>query len=211
MATKATYTAQYLQMFNTMQIKPEKMAEVNAAVKKINAGIARYKSLQQTTNVPWFVIGLIHHMEANCDFTKHLHNGDPLTARTKQVPAGYPKTGTPPFTWEASATDALKLKALDKVTDWSIGNMLYLLENFNGAGYRNRGIVSPYLWSYSNLYTKGKYVADGVFDANAVSKQAGVAVILKQVMKANNLLTAAVVAGGSGLLLLFIAAAILIK
>jgi lysozyme family protein len=46
-------------------------------------------------------------------------------------------------------------------------------------GYRRRGVPSPYLWSFSNLYTKGKFVADGHFDANAVSAQCGAAVMLK--------------------------------
>jgi hypothetical protein len=41
-----------------------------------------------------------------------------------------------------------------------------------------------------------------VYSATAVSKQAGVAVILKQVMITNNLLTTAVIAGGSGLIVL---------
>lgn len=38
---------------------------------------------------------------------------------------------------------------------------------------------SPYLWSYSNHYSKGKYVRDRVFDPEAVSDQCGAAVLLK--------------------------------
>ena len=52
----------------------------------------------------------------------------------------------------------------------------------NGFGYRrfHSGVLSPYLWSYSNHYTSGKYVADGTFDPDAVSKQCGSAVILRR-------------------------------
>jgi lysozyme family protein len=57
--------------------------------------------------------------------------------------------------------------------------MLYLLEAYNGFGYRPRGVPTPYLWSFSNLYRSGKYVADGKFDRNAVSKQCGAAVMLR--------------------------------
>jgi lysozyme family protein len=57
--------------------------------------------------------------------------------------------------------------------------VLYVLEGYNGFGYRSKGIRSPYLWSFSNLYEKGKYVADHQFDPNAVSKQVGSAVLLK--------------------------------
>jgi lysozyme family protein len=41
-------------------------------------------------------------------------------------------------------------------------------------------VKSPYLWSFSNHYTKGKYVADGHFDSNAVSQQCGGMVLLKR-------------------------------
>ena len=42
---------------------------------------------------------------------------------------------------------------------------LYELERYNGFGYRDRRpqVLSPYLWSFSNHYSRGKYVADGRF------------------------------------------------
>jgi lysozyme family protein len=54
-----------------------------------------------------------------------------------------------------------------------------VLETYNGFGYRFQGLVSPYLWSFSNLYAKGKYVADNKFDPEAVSQQCGAGLILK--------------------------------
>jgi lysozyme family protein len=66
------------------------------------------------------------------NFNRHLHNGDPLTSRTVHVPAGRPKSGTPPFTWEQSAVDALAYDGLTQVTDWSIEHVAYVFENFNG-------------------------------------------------------------------------------
>jgi lysozyme family protein len=42
--------------------------------------------------------------------------------------------------------------------------MLYLLEKYNGFGYRLKQLSTPYLWSFSNFYTKEKFVADGVFN-----------------------------------------------
>jgi len=39
------------------------------------------------------------------------------------------------------------------------------------------------LWSFSNHYTKGKYVKDGVFDPNAVSQQVGSALVLKRLVE----------------------------
>jgi lysozyme family protein len=57
--------------------------------------------------------------------------------------------------------------------------MLYLLEKYNGFGYRNQGLQTPYLWSFSNLYQKGKYTVDSRFDPEAVSEQCEAAVMLK--------------------------------
>jgi lysozyme family protein len=207
MALNNPHTNKYLQLFNAMQINSNRVAEIDSIVKKINAGKARYQAVETITGVPWFFIGVLHYMEASCDFTKHLHNGDPLTARTVQVPAGRPKTGAAPFTWQTSAIDALTYKGYNKVTEWTVPNIIFLFEKFNGMGYHSKGINSPYLWSFSNQYSKGKYVKDGVYDANAVSKQAGAAVILKRVMEKNNLLTAVVATGGAvtaiSLILLF--------
>lgn len=198
------YSQKYTGLFDTMVIKPEKLAIVDAAVTKINAGKNQYLQIEAHTGVPWFVVGLIHYMEAGCNFSRHLHNGDPLNARTVQVPKGLPKQGNPPFSFFESAVDAIRYQKLDSVKDWSVGNILKLLEDFNGRGYRNMGVPSPYLWSFSNHYIKGKYVADHIYNPEAVSKQAGVAVIMRRVMEKNNLLKTA--AGFGAAVVFFISA-----
>ena len=109
----------------------------------------------------------------------HLHNGDPLTGRTVRVPAGRPTRGTPPFSWEESATDAITVNRYDKWNDWSIAGMLVAWERYNGLGYRPHGIHSPYVWACTDLYARGRYVADGRFDANAESRQCGAVAMLK--------------------------------
>ena len=142
----------------------------------------RYEAVAQQTGVPWFVVGLIHMMEADGDFETHLHNGDPLTARTRRIPRGRPPGAAPPFTWEESAVDALRLKRFEKIGDWSVERIAYELERYNRWGYRlhHPTTLSPYLWSGSQHYARGKYVADGVWSSTAVSQQIGVMVILQQ-------------------------------
>lgn len=131
----------------------------------------------------WWLVALIHEMECTQNFHCHLHNGDPLTAKTVHVPAGRP-LGDPPFTFLESAVDAIQMKGADRITDWSIGNVLYFLEGFNGYGYsRYMGINSPYLWSGCNHYTCGKYVADGKYDPKAVSSQIGIALMMKKLLE----------------------------
>src|SRR5690606_7467709 len=96
------------------------------------ANKSRYKAVEAASGVPWHFIAVVHNMESSQRFDRHLHNGDPLTARTVQVPKGRPQTGNPPFTWEASATDALAFEGLGAGTDWSLAGTLYRLEAYNG-------------------------------------------------------------------------------
>ncbi len=177
--------ASYSRLFDTCVIRPEKYPEINQLVKIIVTNRSRYEAVGTPLGIPWFFIGIVHCMECGLKFTSHLHNGDPLTAKTVQVPAGRPKVGNPPYTWEYSATDALTYDKMDQWKDWSLPGLLYKLEGYNGYGYRrlSEPINSPYLWSYTNHYTKGKYVKDGEYSATAVSKQCGSAAILRRLVE----------------------------
>ena len=140
----------------------------------------RYDRVAQRAGVPWYVIAAIHGLEASFNFCAHYHNGDfPLSTRTRQVPANRPPVWLPPSDWEASALDALQLLGFTGATDWSLPRTLYRLEAYNGFGYRRIGRASPYLWSFSNHYERGKFVADGRVDLRARSQQCGAAVMLK--------------------------------
>ena len=132
------------------------------------------------TPIKWFHIGLIHEMECSQNFNCYLGNGQPLNKRTTIVPVG-----RGPFSsFKDGAIDAIKYDRLDKVTDWGIGNALYIFEGFNGYGYSlYKGINSPYIWSGSNQYTSGKYVSDGVYDKDAVSGQIGIALLYKRLLE----------------------------
>ena len=177
----------YQRRFDSCAIRPNRMADVDALVAQIAANRKRYAAAGNPVGTPWYVVGVIHALESSLNFGRHLHNGDPLTARTVQVPAGRPKTGQPPFTWEASASDALRYQGFDKWKDWSIPGTLFKLEGYNGFGYRDHhpDVPSPYLWSFSNHYSRGKYVADGKWSQTAVSAQCGVAVLLRRMAEKN--------------------------
>lgn len=176
----------YLNLYNTMVIDPAKMGFVTPIVNRIvkNTGIYQNIAYKVNISMPYWFVAVIHLQECNLLFDRHLHNGDPLTHRTTHVPMGYPKfapTGlNKAYTFEESAIDALKLSKVDKITDWSMSNMLKTLEGYNGFGYLHHDINTPYLWSFTNQYTKGKYISDGHFDSNAVSKQLGIACIIKR-------------------------------
>lgn len=158
---------------NMVILKPE---TVKTQAAKIYVNIAKYQQVVDGTKIPWQFIAVTHYRESSLSFTRHPHNGDPLTARTKQVPAGRPTRGEPPFTWEESAKDAyIMFKKLDKIPLWDIETILFELEKFNGLGYKkyHPEVLSPYLWSYTQFYIKGKYASDGHFDKGLVDKQIG--------------------------------------
>jgi lysozyme family protein len=181
---------EYQTMFDTMSVSSAALSKVDAIVSVINAGRNQYQQIESATGVPWYFIGLIHHMESNNDFTKHLHNGDPLTARTVHVPVGRPVDGQPPFSFYESAVDAIHYQ--QSVGNWdndfSISGMLYKLEMYNGFGYRNVSppINSPYLWAGTNYYSSGLFTADHVYSPSAVSNQIGTAAILKRLLQTGN-------------------------
>jgi lysozyme family protein len=178
--TFAALRGEYARLWNSMAIRPGETAALDAVCRRMLAHQPRYAAVAERTGVPWPFIAIVHVRESNLSFRGHLHNGDPLTARTRQVPAGRPKAGAPPFTWEESAVDALRYHALDRVPDWTVERLAFEFERYNGFGYRRRGLSSPYLWAGSNHYHRGKYVADGVFSATAVDKQPGCLPLLQR-------------------------------
>jgi lysozyme family protein len=178
---------EYLGLFDTCSIRLDKLTEVDRIVQKINNNKSRYELVGNQLAIPWYIIAVIHNMESSLNFDYHLHNGDPLTARTVHVPSGRPISGSPPFTWEESAVDSLKFQKMNLWKDWSLAGFLFKIEEYNGWGYRSRHpeVLSPYLWSGSNHYVKGKYVADGRWSDTAVSNQIGAAVLIRRLAERN--------------------------
>ncbi len=173
---------EYEDLFNGCVIRAERMTAVEEIVSKLMTNRGRYETVAAPSGVPWFVIAVIHNMESSLDFNCHLHNGDPLSQRTVHVPSGRPVSGTPPFSWEESAADALAMRGLGPDLDWGLAGTLYQIEGYNGWGYRlyHANVLSPYLWSYSTHYSSGKYVADGTWSETAQSNQCGAAVLLRR-------------------------------
>lgn len=155
--------------------------QLNSTVEKILAHREDYLAVEADTGVPWKLIAAIHYRESANNFDTYLHNGQPLGKETTIHPKGILfEKGK----WKEAAIDAIsRIKngnpALANISpDASFGEMLEFAERYNGMGYDNRGMESPYVWSGTTNYEKGKYVADGEFDPSAVDKQLGVAPIV---------------------------------
>lgn len=175
---------QYGKMFAACQIAQKYAPVVKWHTAVLRKYEGRYRDVETKTKVPWYFIGVLHALEASFNFRGHLHNGDPLSSRTTHVPAGRPKTWLPPTDWAASAVDALTVMGFTDFKTWSLEEMLYRWEAYNGFGYRSHKVNSPYLWSFSDQYTRGKYTSDGKFSRTAVSQQCGAAVMLKALVNA---------------------------
>lgn len=177
-----TLAEEYTRLYRTCEAKSTQFDTIDKLVDLIISHRTRYEHVADDLGIPWYFIAVIHNMESSQNFSKHLHNGDPLSARTKHVPAGRPKRGNPPFSWEESAVDALKLRKLHNIKEWSLPRLLYELEGYNGWGYRlyHPHVLSPYLWSFSNHYKSGKYIADGTWSDTAKSRQCGAVLLIKR-------------------------------
>jgi len=153
---------EYLALWRSMEIRAERMPAISSTARRIVDARDRYEAISAATGVPWYVVGVIHAMECGLRFDRHLHNGDSLARRTVRVPAGRPLAGPGPFSFEESAIDALGLKRLHDVGHWDIPRIAYELERYNGWGYRlyHPEVASPYLWSGTTHYSRGKYTKD---------------------------------------------------
>lgn len=173
---------EYEELYGSMILRDEYRAEVASAATRAVAHQNQYATVADHVGVPWWWIACVHQLESGANFHTHLHNGDSLSARTVHVPAGRPLNGNPPFRWEDSAIDALQYEKLDQWDQWDLAGSLFQMEKYNGFGYRRRGVHTPYLWSGSYWYVKGKFVADDRYDPEAVSKEIGCAVLLHRLV-----------------------------
>lgn len=166
--------------------KLTRQAEFHTPVSRIVAAQNRYELIQRRTGVHWTFIACTHYRESNLDFSRQLAQGDPLSRVSTHVPKG-----RGPFSsFEDGAYDALvncspyaARNSLWSQSDVMPG-MLTLLEMYNGLGYAKRGVPSPYIWSGTDQYVKGKYISDGQYSASTVDKQLGVAGILRILLEA---------------------------
>jgi lysozyme family protein len=164
------------------KVKSHKVMQVDRVVARIIANKHRYVVVDNKTQTPWYVIAVLHNMESGGSFRHHLHEGSPLSGRTRWVPKGRPKWGKPPYKWEDSAVDAL---AYDKMGDkrWAyLFDTLWAIQCYNGTGYwkYHRSTPTPYIYAATTIERRGKYISDGKWSSTAISKQIGAGAIIKR-------------------------------
>lgn len=186
--TLARLTSEYRRLWAGMQVLPKSRRAAEAAANKIIRGKKTYLQAEKRTGVKWFVIGLIHYRESNCDFDTWLHNGDPMRRKDKPVRTVHIPIGRPPnpgVDWVEGAFDALvTVEHLDAIHSWGVEHVAFSAEKMNGFGYRNPtiDIPSPYLWGGSNRQKRGKFYADRKYSATIWDTQLGAMTVLRALM-----------------------------
>lgn len=165
--------AEYQRLLDTMQ--HTRRSQADKAARQIFANGNRFIRAGQATGVPWAFIGALDMRESDNDPRAALGQGDPWSRVSTHVPKG-----KGPFSsWEDAAVFYIGYDGLDEPpAPYDMTVVCWLGEKFNGFGYRNHGINSPYLWAGTNHYERGKYVADGAWSSSAVDQQMGIIPVL---------------------------------
>ena len=136
----------------------------------------RFLNLHKACGVPALWTMAVFEREGP-NFEDYLGNGDPLKEKTLHVPRG-----RGPFaSWEDGAADALHLDEVTTCAEWRWEAACWEWERWNGFGPRMHDRPSGYLWSGTDHYHGGKYVADGVWSRKAWDQQLGTVIIAKAI------------------------------
>ena len=151
--------------------------ELKSFKKNFEKNKAKYEEVEKRTGVPAELIAAIHWRESSGNFKTYLHNGEKLGKVTQLVPKGIYFED-----WTDAAVHAIKSHNPGIVDSGNVETWYEFAERYNGLGYRNKGVASPYVWAGTDNYTSGKYIADGKYSADHVDQQLGVALMLKTLM-----------------------------
>jgi lysozyme family protein len=183
----ATLGPEYASLLGQMKIRPERQREFENVGDKLVGFVQadRYQPVTDTLGIPQIFIAPSFEREASSNFNLSPAQGDPWREVSRHVPRGL----GPYVSWLAAALASYRLNHLDRVgaANWLWALLAYYFELFNGFGYRRHGIHSPYLFGGTNLYTRGKFILDGVFDATHEDEQLGclaMALVMTQMMPA---------------------------
>lgn len=168
------------------ELSKSQQADLDKFKKNYEAHKSEYESVAQQTDMPPELVAALHWREASGNFGTYLHQGDPLGKPATHVPSNIPVFQKDE--WDKAAAHALNLKkkckeemGMNKDTK-DKAKMAAFAERYNGMGYNNKGVTSPYVYSGMDNYTSGKYVADGVYSAGTVDQQLGVVTLAGSIM-----------------------------
>lgn len=188
MANIAALEARNAARWAAMHLRADRLPELDRVARKIFIHKARYVAIEQLLvsvgkSGPWWFVGIAHERESGCNFMCQLGQGDPLGEVSVHDPAGRgPFFGADAF--ERSCYDAL-IDCGPHAANWTLwtpGGVATIFEEYNGLGYADMGVPSAYVWSGSDQYSHGKYVADHVYRDGVIDVQEGCMPLLSRLM-----------------------------
>ncbi len=183
--------------WDAMKLDGNRVHDLDATAKRLVEAKPNYEAVEKRLvslgyYVPWWFVAICSEREYGGPphWNRQLAQGDPLDRVSWHEPAG-----RGPFKYHdaVSMTDAWQRGCLDalidcaphaaKWGDWSPGGTATIFEEYNGLGYANMGVPSAYVWSGSDQYITGKYVADHDYRAGVKDVQEGCMPILARMIE----------------------------
>jgi lysozyme family protein len=172
-------TAHQKQLANEKdKLSPAQQKDLDAFKAHYTANEAHYQDLANQSGVPAPLIAALHWRESDGgSFDVYLDNGQKLGTPTTIVPKGisYKKGQFDQAAVQALKRQATCQKALGMTKDTTDRSKIAAYaESWNGLGYADHGMASPYVYAGTNQYTSGLYTSDGVLSPTTVDNRPGV-------------------------------------
>ncbi|MBZ4421262.1 peptidoglycan-binding protein [Myxococcus sp. RHSTA-1-4] len=169
LSTGGRYAAELRSIAN---LSPQKRRQIDEIARK--------------ADLPPALVAGIWYREASFRDGVYLHNGDPLGTPTTHVPKGiffrkdqFVEAAVHALREKRSTQKELNLH----YNSTDLGAMATYAEAYNGYGYRNKGVTSPYSFAGTDQYRGGMYVADGKYSASTYDRRLGIVAIAKEYMR----------------------------
>ena len=141
---------------------------------------SEWTEVEERTGVPrlWGIAGF--ERESSSDYACSPAQGDRWDEISRNVPRGL----GPYRCWGDACVAAYGIDHLDAVgkSGWTWTRACYEGELFNGFGPRAHGRRTGYLWSWSNIYDGGKYVADNDWHPGEWDQQCGIVPMMAELL-----------------------------
>ena len=179
--------AEYAALAARARIRPECEHILQITAERLLHDEPVYARIYEATGVPIAFLMALSEREMSGNLHCYLGNGQRLTRRTTIVPKGRGPFPDSPDGFFAGAVDALRLDGLDKFItefgEWTKPLACYASEDWNGWGYRQFKIPSPYVFGGTTVQEPGKYIRDHQYDPGLMDPQLGTFAIMTKLIE----------------------------
>lgn len=185
----------YIDLASHATIVPAREHELQSACERLLHDKSVWLKAEAAVNIPAAALMALGEREMTGNTHCYLGNGQSLKMRTTIVPLNRgPFEQEYPDDFVAGCADSIHLDGIDQLIRQNGGVLTiplfcYISEDWNGWGYRARGIPSPYVFGATTMQRPGKFPRDHVFDATMMDPQLGTLAIVEELVKQDPSLT----------------------